>query len=226
MPVYNEAAAISAVVTSWLSELTRLGIDFEFLVFDDGSHDETVSILESLAKGRQRLRWATHSNRGHGPTILKGYREARGEWIFQTDSDGEMPAESFVNLWSHRESYDLLLGCRSGRKFSATRRAITQVSRLAVWTLFGRAVHDVNSPFRLIRRDRLTEMLSFMPADSAAPNVLMSGIAAARRLRVLEVPVPHITRRTGQALPSKRLCGLAFQALMQTVSTASRIRRW
>ena len=225
MPVFDEEAAISTVVASWLNAVNRLGINFEFLIFDDGSRDETVAILKRLAASQPRLRIHTQVNVGHGPTIFKGYREARGEWVFQTDSDDEMPAASFANLWSKREAYDLLIGYRSGRQFTGGRGAITLVSRIAVWALFGRAVRDVNSPYRLIRRDSLTAMLSLIPANAAAPNVLMSGIAAAYRLRVFEMLVPHLARRTGKAVPSLRLCHLAAQALRQTLEIALRIRR-
>ena len=79
MPVYNEAAAIGGVVRSWAAELDRLGIDYEMRVYDDGSRDQSAAVLEQLSNEVPRLLVTRHSNRGHGPTILRGYREARGE---------------------------------------------------------------------------------------------------------------------------------------------------
>jgi len=115
----------------------------------------------------------------------------------------------------------LLLGSRKGRNFSIARLIITAVSRLTVWTLFGRAIKDVNSPYRLIRRSSLREILQHIPADASAPNVLMSGYAARLGLKVYEYPVPHrTTRATARLLPSWRFCKLAAAAFRETIAAA------
>ena len=155
MPVYNEAAAIGGVVRAWAAELDRLGIDYEMRVYDDGSRDQSATVLEELSQELPRLLVTRHSNRGHGPTILRGYREARGEWVFQTDSDGEMEPDSFSKLWEKRADYDFLLGIRGGREWTPPRWVMTRGSRLAVRMLFGTGVLDVNTPYRLMRRERL-----------------------------------------------------------------------
>ena len=225
MPVYNEAEAISGVVASWISELENLGIQYEFLIYDDGSRDSTLGVLRQTVNGTRNVMIQSHANRGHGPTILRGYREAQGDWVFQTDSDNEMSPASFGQLWSRREQFDLLLGYRAGRKFSVGRRIITQVSRATIHTLFGRAIRDVNVPYRLIRRSCLKEMLPDLPPETCAPNVLMSGFAAVRGLRVFEYPVPHSGRKTGAALPALRFWKLAARSFGQTIEAALKARR-
>jgi hypothetical protein len=47
-------------------------------------------------------------------SMLTGYREARGEWLLQTDGDGELPPSKFGVLWNHREEFDFLGGCVNG----------------------------------------------------------------------------------------------------------------
>jgi len=229
MPVYNEGAVIAEVVTTWIQELERLAIDYEFLAYDDGSRDETGRILEHLAGQQRGLMVTRKSNSGHGPTILRGYREASGEWVFQVDSDDEMRPEHFAELWKHRNDYDLLIGRRQHRDSPLARRLITALSRAAVWTLFGRAVTDVNAPYRLIRQSSLVEILSMIPDDTFAPNVIISGLAARSGLRVREVWVPHRGRRTGTVSIVKwRLWKAAARAFGQTVGVAlrTRSRRW
>src|SRR5213594_2830385 len=100
MPAYNEAGAIREVVTGWDRQLAALGVPYEIRVYDDGSRVGTGDLLAGLARERPTLTAVRQPNRGHGPTILRGYREARGEWVFQTDSDGEMGPESFPLVWS------------------------------------------------------------------------------------------------------------------------------
>lgn len=221
MPVYNEEQAVASVVREWSGELDRLGIDYELRVYDDGSRDRSAEVLAELAGELPRLLLTRQENRGHGPTILRGYREARGEWVFQTDSDGEMEVAGFRSLWEHRRDHDFLVGIRTGRSSTPARWLVTRVSRLAVWILFGRGVSDVNSPFRLMRRERLEELLQDLPGDLFAPNVILSGLAAKRGLRIYETPVRFLERRHGAgSLVSFKILRPAARSLRQTIAVA------
>src|SRR5262245_23786496 len=197
MPVYNEEAGIVGVVEAWSSALDRLGISYELRVYDDGSRDRTGELLDQVARGRASVVALHHENRGHGPTILRGYREARGDWVFQVDGDDEMGPEAFPSVWSRREEADLVLGFRTGRQSPPSRRLVTASSRLAVRALFGAALRDVNTPYRLYHRTALVRLLGVVPLDAFAPNVILAGLAVRGGLRVVEVPVPHRERRTG-----------------------------
>jgi glycosyltransferase involved in cell wall biosynthesis len=221
MPVYNEAETILSVLKAWLSVVEHLHIDYEFLIYDDGSRDATLHMLTEHAQNLPRLKIHHHANRGHGPTILRGYREARGQWVFQTDSDDEMPAEHFHTLWQLRDQYDFLIGSREHRDSPLPRRMITAISRLTVYLLFGRGVMDVNSPYRLMRRAWLQQVVSQMPEDLFAPNVLLSGLASRHRLRIFTCYVPHQGRRSGQvSLVKWKLWQSAGQAFLQTIKAA------
>jgi dolichol-phosphate mannosyltransferase len=228
MPVYNEGASIEQAVQNWMSEVEPLGIRYEFRVYDDGSRDNTEQVLRALAANRAHLHVTRHANIGHGPTILRGYREARGEWVFQTDSDGEMDVKAFRTLWDQRESYDFLVGSRHGRDSPVTRRLVTAVSRLSVRLLFGQGIRDVNSPYRLMRATRLRELLGGLPIDLFAPNVILSGLAARNRLRMFETHVPHTSRQHGRSsLNSLTILRPAARSLVQTVRAAwhARVRK-
>ncbi|HVR28898.1 MAG TPA: glycosyltransferase family 2 protein [Thermoanaerobaculia bacterium] len=222
MPVYNEEAAVAGVVRAWAAELDRLGIDYELRVYDDGSRDRSAEVLEALSSEIPRLLVTRHANRGHGPTILRGYREARGEWVFQTDSDGEMEPDSFGKLWERRHQHDFLFGVRAGREWTAPRWVMTRASRLAVRALFGRGVEDVNTPYRLMRRQPLARLLAGLPDDLFAPNVILSGLAVRAGLRIWQTPVPHQGRRHGGgSLGSlRKLWKPASRSLRQTIAIA------
>jgi glycosyltransferase involved in cell wall biosynthesis len=226
MPVYNEASSIEPVLREWIRELDRLRIDYRLAVYDDGSADETPRILERIVRDESRVTKTSQTNRGHGPTILRGYREAEGEWILQIDSDGELPAHGFEDLWSHRNEHDFLLASRHDRRASLARRAVTLGSRLTVWVLFGPGIRDVNSPYRLMRRSRLAPLLAQLPPEPFAPNVLLSALAVRAGLRIYEGSVSHHRRRSGRgSLTSRRLWAGAWRSFTQTVGTAVRARR-
>lgn len=221
MPVYNEAAAIEGVVRQWTGALDSLGIDYELRIYNDGSRDETAARLDALARQVTRMRVVHHANRGHGPTILRGYAEATGVWVFQTDSDDEIPARAFPDVWAQREQADIVLGVRTGRTSDGVRRLLSRGAASMVRLLFGARVRDVNVPFRLVRRDALQRMLPRIPPDTFAPNVIMSGLTARDGLRVVEVPVPAQPRATGQtSLLGWKVIKAGSRAARQTLAAA------
>ena len=226
MPVYNGEAAIVGVLNAWLSELNRLQIGHEFLLYDDGSGDRTAELIAGVAVDAPYLRVTRHPNRGHGPTILAGYKEARGEWLLQIDSDGEMGPEGFEKLWARRADYDFIVGSRCDRESPLARRVITAGSRCAVRLLFGNGVQDVNSPYRLMRASRFEPLFAVLPDRTFAPNVILSGLAARMGLRMYEAPVPHTRRETvTRSLNRWKLWRTAFRCFHETLGVALRNRR-
>jgi len=221
MPAYNEGEGIRDVLRAWLRQIDALGVPYELRVYDDGSCDGTADVVAALARDEPGLVLVWQTNRGHGPTVLRGYREARGEWIFQTDSDDEMGPESLAAVWAAREQADIVLGYRDDRQSPAGRRLISAVARWSVRLLFGGRLRDVNAPYRLHRRAALARLLPRVPADAFAPNVILSGLAARERLRIVEVPVPYRTRRTGQSsIVRWKLWRAAARSFLQTLRVA------
>ena len=117
IPVYNEEGSIEVVIADWAKVLDQLQIDYRLCAYNDGSKDNTHKILDGLLDKFPKLHAIHKVNSGHGPTILKGYKENLDcEWLFQVDSDNEMKAEHFPKLWEQRDNYDFLIGKRINRQ--------------------------------------------------------------------------------------------------------------
>lgn len=221
MPVYNEEGAIGNVLSKWNRTLEGLKIDFHIHAYNDGSKDNTLKILnEFAAQSEGRLVVHDKPNSGHGPTILKGYRDNANncEWIFQIDSDDEMGPESFHYLWERRDNYDFLIGLRDCREQPMPRKIISLVSRLCVRVFYGKSVWDVNSPYRLMRTDKFKELYYKIPMDTFAPNVIISGFIGKAALKYFEYPVNHGDRKTGEVSIKKwKLLKAAAKSFKQTV---------
>ena len=165
MPVYNEEAAIAAVLKKWITKLNTMEFEhgFQVHVYNDGSTDRTKDILEQCAaEYPERIIVHNKPNSGHGATILQGYREnaPNAEWLFQIDSDDEMGPEDFGRLWALKDDNDFIVGARSNRKQAWPRYVVSLVSRLTVRAMFGKTVHDVNTPYRLMRSSAFQELFA------------------------------------------------------------------
>ncbi len=225
MPVYNERDAIGDVLLKWNAELRRLGIDYEIRPYNDGSKDDSLAVMQEVAKrcgGRVVPR--DKPNGGHGNTILTGYREAAADgfdWVFQIDSDDEMGPEKFGELWAARNDADFLVGIRDGRKQALPRKIMSFVSRLCVRLFYDRSVWDVNTPYRLMRVSAFRDFFEKIPLSTFAPNVILSGLAGACGLRCHEIRVPQHDRTTGEVSIKKwKLLKAAVLSFWQTISFA------
>ncbi len=199
IPVYNEQECVAATLNDWSTALKKLSIRYQIHVYNDGSSDETALALLPF-EDRTDFRVFHQVNAGHGPTILCGYRAAvaHSQWIFQVDSDGEISASQFAPFWWQRENQDLVIGFRQHRNSALDRQIISGSARLAVRTLFGAGVRDVNCPYRLMRANAFADLFCVIPDNCFAPNVVLSGLAIRNRLRIRQLPVDFTPRQTGQ----------------------------
>jgi glycosyltransferase involved in cell wall biosynthesis len=225
IPVYNEEGAIAAVLEKWIDKLDRMGIFYTINVYNDGSKDHTAEILFQYAqKFSGKVNVCNKTNSGHGPTILQGYNDAADSgftWIFQIDSDDEMEPENFDKIWDQRENYDFLVGIRDGRKQMLPRKVISFVSRSCVRIFYGKSIWDVNSPYRLMRVSSFSDVFRNIPSDTFAPNVIISGMAARKKMRCFEMPVRQRDRQTGEVSIKKwKLLKAAIKSFRQTVCFA------
>lgn len=84
MPVFNAEAYVGQAVESILGQSFQ---DFEFIIIDDGSTDNSLSILKRYAAQDARINLVSRENRGLVATLNEGIALARGEWIARMDAD-------------------------------------------------------------------------------------------------------------------------------------------
>jgi dolichol-phosphate mannosyltransferase len=228
IPSFNEATHMEKVLNDWIGVSERLGIDFEITIYDGGSTDTTLNIVRAKSQENAPGRVMLKSLPGvpHGPSILRGYREATANWIFQMDSDDAYGTDAFEELWERRDEFDLLLACRTGRRSNWSRRVVTRCGRFIIRTLFNSKVADANTPYRLMRRSAVADLLRLVPDDAVVPNVLLSGLAGSARLRLYQIEVEDTGEPVGTArLASFRLGRVALRSFAQVITLRWNERR-
>ena len=132
IPTYNEQDCIKAVLEKWHLLLSKNSINFTLRVVNDGSTDNTASILDTYQQKTRECSYITQKNQGHGKSLLNGYRwacENNFSWVFQVDSDDEFEVGDFLKLWNLRSSSNFILGCRVHREGPGIRKLISKVLR-------------------------------------------------------------------------------------------------
>lgn len=209
------------VLDDWIGVCHRLGIDFEITVYDGGSTDTTLDIVRAAMDEGEPGRVVLKVLPGvpHGPSILQGYRDASANWIFQMDSDDAFGTGAFEELWERRDGYDLLIGCRTGRRSNWSRKLVTLSGRLVIRALFNSKVADANTPYRLMRRSAIVDLLQLLPNNAVVPNVMLSGLAGSAKLRLYQIEVEDTGAPVGTArLASFKLGRVALRSFAQVIN--------
>lgn len=219
IPVYNEQEIIQTVIEDWASTLRGLDIDFEMRLYNDGSKDSTLLKLNEIKNSYPELLIIDKENSGHGSTILQGYNEADSTYIFQVDSDNEMKAKYFEELWNERERYDFIIGRRAFNfDVPLPRRVVSFFARISVRLFYGKGIKDVNAPYRLMKRSAFQEIFSSIPPDTFAPNVIVSGMAIRKKIKFRDYYIPTEFRGTGTvSIQRMKLLKVAFKSFKETI---------
>jgi glycosyltransferase involved in cell wall biosynthesis len=218
MPVYNEEECIEGVVKSWIDVIKKLPVS-ELLVLNDGSTDNTGSILAGLAKNYSEIKVVEKNNEGHGRTLRKGYQEAAEtnfNWVFQTDSDNQFIASDFFKLWNERNKSSFITGYRKKRSDPLPRLILTKTLVIFNLLIFWTFIKDSNIPFRLIKRDYLQTLLKSCPGYVNNVNIFLSIMAKKDGQDLREIPLTHLERKTGKVSNVKmKLLKVCFKGLKQ-----------
>jgi dolichol-phosphate mannosyltransferase len=220
-PVFNESSVIQQFISDWIVFLRSFNILFEMRMYDDGSTDNTAELIQQLQSDFKELKYFKKENTGHGPSVTYGYQGAADfDWIFQIDSDHELPLEEFEKMWNIRNNYDLLLGKRIKRNNSTFRKLLTFFTSICVKILVGNGITDINTPYRLIRGQKLRSFLLQNNPQNFAPNVILSAFAVRNKWKIVELPITPL--RTRQL--KKR--GYSLYLLKGGISTALELIRF
>lgn len=181
LPAYNEEGVIGITI----QRIRALHPDFEILVIDDGSSDDTMK--EAMGAGANV--WPHPYNMGNGAAIKSGLRCAQGEWVVMMDADGQHQPEDIARLLEYKDRYDMVVGARN-------RQSDTSVHRdLANWVYNKFAsyvtqfkVEDLTSGLRLVRLSVARQFIYLLPNTFSYPSTLTLGYLRSGRT-VKYVPI-------------------------------------
>ena len=228
MPAYNEAINIRRVIDDWYPVVERFGGEGSRLViFDDGSTDETYSIMLDEKKNRPLFVPITKPNSGHGATVLAAYHyaiENGADYIFQTDSDGQTIPAEFDDFWKLRGSFDMVIGNRHERDEGIFRKIVTFTLRLMLRIIFGVKLIDPNTPFRLMNAATLAKFIDRIPDGQEHANALIAACFVKHGLRVKYLPITFLKRKTGQSwVRLNKIVRIGWEALWDFVKLSKKL---
>lgn len=163
IPAYNEETVIGQIVT----HIHSLYPDFEIIVIDDGSTDNTAhKAREAGAKVLQHP-----YNIGNGAAVKTGIRQASGDVIVLMDGDGQHDPADIARLLDESEHYDMVVGARSSINQASLGRRIANwfYNKLASYVA-KYPIKDLTSGFRVLHKDTVIKFLYLFPNTFSYPT--------------------------------------------------------
>jgi len=214
LPAYYEEKVIGRVVASIHEVMQDSGIEYEVVVVDDGSTDQTCK--EAHAAGARVIRHAY--NMGNGAAVKTGIRHAHGDVVVLMDSDGQHDPNDILRLLADIPTHGMVVGARTRDSETAVYRDLANfIYNTFASYICGRKIDDLTSGFRAIRTPLARQFLYLLPNTFSYPTTITLATLRAGHC-VSYVPI-KAAKRVGRSKIRPLKDGPRFLVIMLKIAT-------
>ena len=163
IPVYNEQDSLPELLRRTDAACATLGRQYEILLIDDGSSDDSARMLTEAAEAEGSHVVAVLLNRNYGQhsAIMAGFSHVTGDLIITLDADLQNPPEEIPRLVAKAdEGYDVVGTVRQNRQDSIFRKTASKMINRLIQRTTGKAMGDYGCMLRAYRRHIIDAMLN------------------------------------------------------------------
>ena len=208
IPIYNEEANLSHLIERLRSVMQRMGKNYEIIFVDDGSRDNTLSMLKSFLIYPEIRVVELTRNYGQHAAIFSGFSVVRGDIVITLDADLQNPPEEIPNLVRVMEEgdYDVVGTIRKERKDSFFRTFPSRIINVVTRKITKVNMSDWGCMLRAYRRNIVDRMVNCHEHSTFIP-----ALATYFSKKVTEIEVVHEARHAGESHYSlRKLINLQF----------------
>lgn len=196
-PCYNEQDNVGRTVEKALDVMEKLNADFEIIVVDDGSSDDTGRIADEMAGRDERVKVVHHTqNLGYGAALQSGFKSSTKQFVFYTDGDGQFDINEMPPLLPLMEQYDIVSCYRLNRRDPIIRKINGWCWTKLVCLMFGLNIRDIDCAFKLYKREIFNKIN--MSSTGALIDAEILARAVRKGCRITQKGVHHYPRTAGQ----------------------------
>lgn len=221
-PCYNEQGNVEAMTLKSLSVLESVCDDYEVIIVNDGSKDNTGQIADRLCESNNKVRAIHHpTNLGYGSALQSGFRAASKELVFYTDGDGQFDLDELPPLIGYIPEYDIVSCYRLNRQDKLIRKINAFFWTRLVCFLFKMKIKDIDCAFKLYKRNIFDNIQ--MKSTGALIDTEILARATRKGYKIKQVGVHHYPRKIGSQTGAKlsvilRAFGELFKLRNQIIS--------
>ena len=198
IPCHNEADNLRPLLRAIHAALDPLGLDYEVVITDDRSTDDSWEVLQELTTSDLRLRAQRFKfNCGESAASWAGMQVSRGRYIATLDADLQNDPKDLPAMMKALQNFDCVCGTRvesRGEGDSWLRIASSRIANGVRNKLSGENISDAGCTYRVFKRECLSRVKFFNGAHRFLPTLIkLDGYT------VTEVPVSNNPRNAGQS---------------------------
>ncbi len=155
VPAYNESENLKLLIPRLDKALSFLGREYEIIVVDNASADDTKTALESLSQNFSAARGIFEPKKGFGNAVLAGLNSARGDILGYIHADNQMEPSDLVRIYRKltEDHLDVCKATRLDRHDGFTRWIVTKVYNFLFKIMFGVNIRDINGSPKLFTKE-------------------------------------------------------------------------
>ncbi|MBF0217118.1 MAG: glycosyltransferase family 2 protein [Candidatus Omnitrophica bacterium] len=199
LPMFNEEDNISSSISSIKKVASELTRDFEIVVVDDASTDSSARIVSGIASNDPSVKlFVLARNTKFGGAFARGFKEARKDTVMYMDSDMPVSLEDIKGAYAYSGEFDIVTGISKVKKGDTlTRKLISGFYNLLVRTLFGLTIRDINSGFKIVKRDIVKDLEFISLSPFADVEIFLQ--AKRKNASIKQYPLIFRTRTGGKS---------------------------
>ena len=213
IPVFNESESISYLLDEVTSVMASHKLNFELIVINDGSEDNTHSVLKELTLRIKELSVISlRKNYGQTAAMAAGFENSTGDIVITLDGDLQNDPNDIPKLISEiNQGYDLICGWRFDRKDKLINRRIpSKIANKLIAKVTGLKLHDYGCSLKAFKREIIDDIKLYGELHRFLP--VLANIEGAR---IKEIKVNHRSRKYGS---SKYGIDRTFRVLMDLLT--------
>lgn len=197
LPAHNEAENIQNTVENCIKYLEGAVSDYEVVVVNDGSQDSTKDIVIEMGSKNSKVVLVNHEvNRGYGSALRSGFDQAKCDYIFFMDSDGQFDIKDLDRLLPSASPEYIVIGYREDRADSFIRSLNAWLYGMYIYLMFGLNVKDMDCAFKIFPNKAYRDI---RPIKSGGALFTAEFLIKLKNTGYLfkEFPVRHFPRQFG-----------------------------
>jgi glycosyltransferase involved in cell wall biosynthesis len=192
MPAYNLGEKIESSINVSRQVLDGLSLNYEIIVVDDGSRDDTYRRVKDMSDNRIKL-IRNPDNMGKGFSFKRGVELATGDYIVLSDADAEIDSFKIASYLKALQHHDLVIASKRLRSSiynaPAMRKLLSAVFNAVVDIMMGMRFSDTQTGLKAFRSDGIKKIMKFVTVKRYAFDVEILVVAKLLNLKTLEMPV-------------------------------------